>query len=128
MTPIGNPQNLLIAIQSKMPVPFTTFLIRLATPTIFNLFVTYLILKVYYGKELLQSNYQLSAIELTEKMDGVFNPRLAKLSIAILIATIVDFIISEVLHFLNIANFNLGAVTMLGTTTLYALNSQRRER
>jgi Na+/H+ antiporter NhaD/arsenite permease-like protein len=107
MTPIGNPQNLLIAIQSGIAMPFTTFLVQLAAPTIANLFVTYAILKVYYRKEI-GSNYQLSAIELTEKADGMYNPRLAKISIAVLIATIAGFVVSEVLHFLGIADFSRG--------------------
>lgn len=126
MTPIGNPQNLLIAIQSGIPMPFTTFLVQLAAPTIANLFVTYAILKVYYRKEI-GSNYQLSAIELTEKADDMYNPRLARISIAILIATIAGFVVSEVLHFLGIADFGLSAVAMLGAAAIYALSSQRRE-
>jgi Na+/H+ antiporter NhaD/arsenite permease-like protein len=126
MTPIGNPQNLLIAIQSGMLMPFTTFLVQLAAPTMINLFVTYAILKVYYRKEIKQ-DYRLSAIELMEKADGVYNPRLAKISIAVLIATIAGFIFSEVLHFLGIADFSLSAVAMLGAAAIYALSSQRRE-
>jgi Na+/H+ antiporter NhaD/arsenite permease-like protein len=126
MTPIGNPQNLLIAIQSGIPLPFTTFLVQLAAPTIANLFVTYAILKVYYRKEI-GSNYQLSAIELTEKADYTYNPRLARISIAVLIATIAGFVVSEVLHFLGIADFSLSAVAMLGAAAIYALSSQRRE-
>jgi Na+/H+ antiporter NhaD/arsenite permease-like protein len=126
MTPIGNPQNLLIAIQSGIPMPFTTFLLQLAAPTIANLFVTYAILKVYYRKEIRQ-DYRLSAIELMEKADGVYNPRLAKISIAVLIATIAGFVVSEVLHFLGVADFSLSAVAMLGAAAIYALSSQRRE-
>jgi len=108
-------------------MPFTTFLIHLVAPTIVNLFVTCLILKVMYRKELLLSSCSFSTIELTEKVNDVFNPRLAKLSIAILIATIAGFVISEVLRFLNIANFSLSAVAMLGAAVLYALSDQRRE-
>lgn len=126
MTPIGNPQNLLVAIQSGIPMPFTTFLVQLAAPTIINLFVTYAILKVYYRKEI-RRDYQLSAIELVEKTDGVYDPRLAKISIAVLIATIAGFIISEVLHFLGIVEFSLSAVAMLGAAAIYALSSHRRE-
>jgi len=126
MTPVGNPQNLLIAIQSGIPMPFTTFLVRLAAPTIVNLFVTYAILKVYYRKEI-GSNYQLSAIELMEKVDGLYDTRLARISIAVMIATIAGFIVSEVLHFLGIADFSLSAVAMLGAAAIYALSSQRRE-
>ena len=127
MTPIGNPQNLLIAVQSGISLPFTTFLLHLGAPTIVNLFVTYFILRAYYRNELRQSSYQLSAIELMEKVDGVFNPRLARLSIAILVATITGFIISEVLHFLNITNFSLSAIAMIGATLLYAFSNQRKE-
>ena len=124
MTPIGNPQNLLIAIQSGIPMPFTTFLAQLAAPTIASLFVTYAILKVYYRKEIRQ-DYQLSALELVEKT--AYNPRLARISIAVLIATIAGFVVSEVLHFLGIANFSLSVVAMLGAAAIYALSSQRKE-
>src|ERR671938_1477376 len=55
MTPVGNPQNLLIALQSGIPLPFITFLRYLGIPTIVNLFLTYFILKLYYRKELLFS-------------------------------------------------------------------------
>jgi Na+/H+ antiporter NhaD/arsenite permease-like protein len=37
MTPIGNPQNLLIAIQGGIQLPFITFLTILTIPTIINL-------------------------------------------------------------------------------------------
>ena len=55
MTPIGNPQNLLIAIQSGISIPFITFLMYLTVPTVVNLFVTYFILRVYYRKEITRS-------------------------------------------------------------------------
>ncbi|MEW6604091.1 MAG: SLC13 family permease [Thermoproteota archaeon] len=126
MTPIGNPQNLLIAIQSGIPMPFTTFLAQLAAPTIANLFVTYAILRVYYRKEI-RKDYQMNTVGLMKETDGVYNSRLAKISIAVLIATIAGFIVSEVLHFLNLANFSLSAVAMLGAAAIYALSSQRRE-
>ena len=123
MTPIGNPQNLLIAIQSGIPMPFTTFLLQLAAPTIVNLFVTYAILKLYFRKEIGSDYYQLSLTELAEKAN--YNPRLASISIAVLIATIAGFIVSEVLNSLGVANFSLSAVAMLGAAAIYALSSQR---
>lgn len=126
MTPIGNPQNLLIAIQGGIPIPFITFLVHLAAPTIVSLFVTYAILRVYYRKDI-KKEYHLSAIELMKKADGLYNPRLAKISIAVLIATIAGFIISEVLHFRGLVDFGLSAVAMLGAAAIYALSDQRRE-
>lgn len=124
MTPIGNPQNLLIAIQSGIPAPFITFLLQLVVPTIANLFVTYAILKLYYRKEI-ASDYRLSSIELAEKAEGNYSPRLAKISITVLVATIAGFIVSEGLQFLGIAGFSLSAIAMIGAAAIYALSSQR---
>ena len=45
-SPIGNPQNLLIALQVQQP--FTTFLVNLFVPTILNLFIAYVLLKIFY--------------------------------------------------------------------------------
>ena len=50
MSPIGNPQNLLIAV--TLSNPFITFFRHLAVPTLINLFVAYLILKYAFRTEL----------------------------------------------------------------------------
>lgn len=49
MTPLGNPQNMLIAISSGMPAPFVTFLKVLSVPTLVNLIITPLLIKKLYG-------------------------------------------------------------------------------
>ncbi|HIH45086.1 MAG TPA: anion transporter [Candidatus Methanoperedenaceae archaeon] len=48
MSPIGNPQNLLIAIGGGMQNPFVTFFHYLALPTILNLAIAYLLLRFLY--------------------------------------------------------------------------------
>jgi Na+/H+ antiporter NhaD/arsenite permease-like protein len=48
MSPIGNPQNLLIAINGNVPNAFITFLKYLFVPTIINLFFAYLLLRLFY--------------------------------------------------------------------------------
>jgi Na+/H+ antiporter NhaD/arsenite permease-like protein len=46
--PIGNPQNVLVAIQSGMNAPFIKFVEYLAIPTLINLYITaYLIKRIY---------------------------------------------------------------------------------
>jgi Na+/H+ antiporter NhaD/arsenite permease-like protein len=50
-SPIGSPQNLLIAIGSGMKNPFVTFARYLLVPTILNLLLAYLVLKLFFGKE-----------------------------------------------------------------------------
>jgi len=51
MSPIGNPQNLLIAINGNIQNPFITFLKYLFVPTIINLILTHMILRLFYIKE-----------------------------------------------------------------------------
>jgi Na+/H+ antiporter NhaD/arsenite permease-like protein len=47
-SPIGNPQNLLIAVNGNVSNPFMSFLAWLFIPTVFNLFFLYLFLKKLY--------------------------------------------------------------------------------
>ncbi len=51
VSPIGNPQNLLIAMKGNVKNPFVTFSTYLLIPTILNLFFAYLLLKLFYRKE-----------------------------------------------------------------------------
>jgi Na+/H+ antiporter NhaD/arsenite permease-like protein len=152
MTPIGNPQNLLISIDSGMPVPFLTFLFYLSLPTLANLFVTYLILRVYFRKDLpmILSNalteaevigkdnnggadhFFSSSLSSCNKMNNDNNnyyylDRQARLAIYITVATLGGFIISEILHMLNVVNFDLSIVAILGATALYALSQERTQ-
>ena len=133
MTPIGNPQNLLIAIDSGMQFPFVTFLLYLSVPTMANLFVTYLILRAYFRKELPEAleraPAEVVAEEEGEEEDGgvYYNHRQARLAIYITIATLAGFVISEFLHVLRVADFGLSIVAMLGAAALYALSSERTQ-
>ncbi|MFA4878065.1 MAG: SLC13 family permease [Methanoregula sp.] len=53
MSPIGNPQNLLVAINSGMTSPFVTFAVYLAIPTLVCLAIAYAVLRFFYHKEFL---------------------------------------------------------------------------
>lgn len=48
MSPIGNPQNLLIALNGTIQNPFLTFLRYLLLPTMVNLSLAYVLLKQFY--------------------------------------------------------------------------------
>ena len=52
LSPIGNPQNLLVAVNGNVTNPFITFLHYLAVPTIINLLLTYLIIRLFYRRQL----------------------------------------------------------------------------
>ena len=84
MSPIGNPQNLLVAVDGEIPNPFVTFLKYLAVPTIVNLFAAYIVLKIYYRK-----HFNVKHIATTP--EPITNERLAKLcrvSLALLIVLV----------------------------------------
>ena len=49
-SPIGNPQNLLIAIHGQIPNPFVTFFKYLALPTAVNILAAYVLLKLFFRK------------------------------------------------------------------------------
>jgi Na+/H+ antiporter NhaD/arsenite permease-like protein len=125
MTPIGNPQNLLIASQSGIPRPFLTFLTHLAVPTIANLILTFFILKLVYRKELADKTVSLSRTEMTEKIVGYHDPRFASLATTILVATLAGFVVSEFLAALNIVRLSLGTIALMGAGAMYALTRHR---
>lgn len=53
MSPIGNPQNLLIALGGGMTNAFVTFLLHLVLPTIINIGITFALLWLFYGRSVL---------------------------------------------------------------------------
>ena len=48
-SPIGNPQNLLVALDSGMGAPFVTFAARLLVPTILSLATVWLAIFIFFG-------------------------------------------------------------------------------
>jgi len=84
-SPIGNPQNLLVAVNSGMTAPFVTFAFWLLLPTIASLAAAWLVLRLYYRKE-----FSASAPATSFDSEPVAIPdpaltRIVKCSLAILI-------------------------------------------
>lgn len=126
MTPIGNPQNLLIAVQSGILLPFTNFIKFLAIPTILNLFVTWYILKIYFKKDLVQMSINYKNNNILESVQ-IEDPKLAKISLVVLLLTISGFFASEILSFLHIFDLRISLVSLIGAMALYAISNRRRE-
>lgn len=51
MSPIGNPQNLLVAVKGEVAAPFLTFFKYLAIPTLLNLGAVFLVVRHFYRGE-----------------------------------------------------------------------------
>ncbi|MEM4259917.1 MAG: SLC13 family permease [Candidatus Woesearchaeota archaeon] len=85
MSPIGNPQNLLIAINGNITNSFIVFFKYLFFPTIVNLTVVYIILKLFYKKDL--ANREI--IHIKEPLKDEKLSKLVIISLIILIFLII---------------------------------------
>jgi len=84
ISPIGNPQNLLIAINGKVPNPFITFLKYLFIPTVINLFLAFVLLKLFYKTEFKTRAFQFQPEPVKDEKMALFS-KLSLLLIFILI-------------------------------------------
>jgi Na+/H+ antiporter NhaD/arsenite permease-like protein len=89
MSPIGNPQNLLVAINGEIRNPFLTFFKFLLVPTVINLFVAYLVLRLFFRKD-----FHHQPVSFTpEPLKDAGLARLTQISLGLLIALVVTKII-----------------------------------
>lgn len=79
-SPIGNPQNLLVALNGPVDAPFVTFFKYLALPTAINLFAAYLVLKVVYRGHLSEDE----VLYEKEEIGDASLARLSRLSLVII--------------------------------------------
>jgi len=84
MSPIGNPQNLLIAINGEISSPFITFFKFLFVPTMLNLFLAYLLLRLFFPGQF--RNKQLNHYQDPIKDEKL--ARLSRISLMLLVALI----------------------------------------
>jgi len=82
MSPIGNPQNLLVAVDAGMTSPFVTFGVYLFIPTIISLLAAFLVLRFFYGREF--SAATTITVDPAPSFDNHL-PTLAKCSLAIIL-------------------------------------------
>ena len=120
MSPIGNPQNLLVAINGNIPNPFITFLRYLAVPTLINLFLTYLILKFFYREHLKNEPLNHSADPITDP--GL--ARLSKISLIVIVILVLAKITTSLLG-LGI-DFRLTYIALAAALPIILLSPRRR--
>jgi Na+/H+ antiporter NhaD/arsenite permease-like protein len=119
MSPIGNPQNLLVAINGNIPNPFITFLRYLAVPTLISLFLTYLILKFFYRGHFKNESLNYSADPITDPELA----RLSKVSLIIIIVLVLAKITTSLLG-LNI-DFRLTYIALAAALPIILLSPRR---
>ena len=126
-TPIGNPQNLLVALNSGMDRPFTEFLVYLFVPSILSLLAVFLICKRVYNKDLSLAKQDLTKI--SENLDlpssAISDRGLAKFSGYALIALIAGFTIVEIFPCLQTMGFSINILALAAGIALLLLCKER---
>jgi Na+/H+ antiporter NhaD/arsenite permease-like protein len=120
MSPIGNPQNLLVAIDGNITNPFITFLRYLAVPTLINLFLAYLVILKFFCRGHFKNE------PLNHSTDPITDPKLARLSKVslIIIVTLVLVKITTALLGLDI-DFRLIYIALAAALPIILLSHRR---
>ncbi len=119
MSPIGNPQNLLIAIHGNVTNPFVTFLRFLLLPTLLNLFLAYLLLRLFYRKH-------FSSQPLFHTQEAIRDPKLATLSRISLILLVTLVIAKIVMALLGLEiDFRLTYIALIAALPIIAFIPKR---
>jgi len=119
MSPIGNPQNLLVAINGNIPNPFITFLRYLAVPTLISLFLTYLMLKFFYRRHWKNEPLDYSVDPITDPALA----RLSKISLIIIVILVLAKITTSLLG-LGI-DFRLTYIALAAALPIILLSPRR---
>ncbi len=128
VTPMGNPQNLLIALASGISAPVIGFAYYLLLPTLLNLAATYLVLRLIFKKELTKAGAEFEKPSLLQAGTRVQGRGLARLSISLLILTLTLILAVNLLEALGVRQpFGISEVSLLGAALLLVLSGRGRE-
>ncbi len=121
-TPIGNPQNVLIAVQSGVTAPLLTFLKYLLAPTLANL----LILPFLISKRYRLPNRKIEIALVPAEF--IKNKRDAYLAGGALIAVIAALLINDILAITGLPHVeNIGFIPFVVAAAIYMFSSRPRE-
>ena len=119
LSPIGNPQNLLIAINGNLANPFLVFLRYLFLPTVVNLLLAYLLLRLFY-----RNQFQNRPLQICREQ--ILDPELAhfaRISAILLIVLISAKILAVTLGIGG--DFRLTYIAVLSTLPIILFSRQR---
>jgi Na+/H+ antiporter NhaD/arsenite permease-like protein len=122
MSPIGNPQNLLIAINGGIKDPFITFARYLFLPAIANLFLAYLLLKIFF-----KSQFQTKS-SLRQVQESVKDCRLALISEVSFILVIALVMVKIVMVLVGAGEaFRLTYIALISALPILIFSQRRME-
>jgi Na+/H+ antiporter NhaD/arsenite permease-like protein len=119
--PVGNPQNLLIALESGMPKPFIVFTLYLLPPTIINLLITYPVLLLLFNG---YAKDDVVLLEFRRPEEMITNKRLAYTALSVLLVLIPLYFITDIV---NISPYLTPVtLTFMGASIIYLLSGASR--
>jgi len=119
ISPIGNPQNLLIAIEANIGNPFQTFMAYLFVPTNVNLLIAFVMIRFYYSGEFTSKQLTLPPDPINDKKLAA----LARFSIMLMIIMILAKIIFSFSG--QQTDFKLTYIALVSATPILLLSPRR---
>ncbi|MGA1819895.1 MAG: SLC13 family permease [Thermoplasmatota archaeon] len=120
-SPIGNPQNLLIALEGTVRNPFVDFFLYLFVPTAVNLMAAYIVLRLFFRKEFKRPIAPVEPVELNDRRLAT----LAGISLGIMFALILVKILIVLLR-IDI-EFRLTYIALLSMLPVLIFHRRRIE-
>jgi len=121
MSPIGNPQNLIIAVNGGVKNSFVVFLKFLFIPTILNLIFAYLLLKLFFKKEFKKGLKDISPPIIIDKKLAI----LSKISLVIIFILVMLKIVLISFHLKF--DFKLTDIAVVAALPIVLFGSRRFE-
>lgn len=121
MTPIGNPQNVLIVGESGMSAPFLKFVTWLTLPTLLNLVVTPYLLIRYYGVR----NGRVEVLLVPQ--EALRNRRDALIAGVGILAVVASLVVNDLLELLGLPHISRrGLIPFVIAAGIYVLTDNPR--
>jgi Na+/H+ antiporter NhaD/arsenite permease-like protein len=108
LSPIGNPQNLLIALNGRIGNPFLLFLRHLLAPTVVNLWLTFVVLKRFYGEDCHDAELRHSQEPIRDK-ELAFLSRISLQIVAVLVCVKIACSLAGLLEEFRLTHIALAA-------------------
>lgn len=121
LSPIGNPQNLLIALHGDFRNPFLTFFRYLLLPTVLNLVLTLWVLRYFYPDEFHNESLNHSQEPIRDKRLA----RLSKISLLVILALVAVKIAT--VFWGGTAHYRLTYIALLGAAPIILFSRRRFE-
>ncbi len=132
-SPVGNPQNLLIAAASGMQNPFATFSVYLMAPTLLSLLLIYPVLRIFYPCSLYQAKslYEKEAFSKKGSEDNnclpkIYDKNLARIAVLSLLILVIMIILKIAAGFGGYSEFfPLTAIAVFAALPVIVLSKKR---